>query len=790
MSRTSLASIGCLAFAFVAASARGADFAKDVAPIFRARCIECHGEKTTKSGLRLDDRAAAFQGGESGEPAIVPGHADQSRLYQLIAGLDPELRMPPKGSPLGESDVAAIRAWIDEGAVWPDAPAKHWAYVKPVRPAPPEPKRVAWAKGPIDRFVLARLEREGLAPSPEADPPTLIRRVWLDVLGLPPTPDEVDAFVADPAPDAYERMVDRAFESPHAGEHFAAAWLDLARYADTNGYEKDLIRTMWPWRDWVIRAFNSGMTFDRFTIEQLAGDLLDNPTKDQLIATGFHRNTMLNDEGGIDPEEFRTIAVVDRVNTTATTWLGTTMACAQCHDHKYDPITQREFYELYAFFDQTEDDGHRMDPLLELPTPEQEREIEKQLAALPAAAPATGDPAAPAASNAPAAPAAPAPPVGGRRQIPVGNAPAPGATAVAKEQPPTDRRATIIHALGMTFPRAMVMRERAEKRVTHVLLRGNFLTPGDVVLPGVPSVLPPFPEDLPKNRLGLARWITSPDNPLTARVVVNRAWAAFFGRGIVATPDDFGTRGEPPSHPELLDWLATEFLRVGFDLRAIEKQVLCSATYRQSSRATPALLEKDPDNRLLARGPRFRVGAETVRDVALAASGLLAPAIGGPSVFPPQPGGIWENSFTIHDTQDRWQESTGDDRHRRGLYTFWRRTAPYPVQMIFDAPTRDVCTVARSRTDTPLQALATLNDPAFVEAADALGKRMAETPGDDAAKIERGFRLCVARAPDAKERGRLLELLVSARTARGDEAAAFAVVANVLLNLDETLTKG
>ncbi len=751
-----------LAFLAPGARAGDVDFTRQVAPLFRARCIECHGPTTSKSGLRLDERDRAFAGGESGDPAIVPGHADQSRLYLLVAGLDPELRMPPKGSPLDESDVAAIKAWIDAGAAWPDQPAKHWAYVAPVRPARPAVSNAAWAKNDIDLFVLERLDREKLAPSPEADRATLIRRVWLDVLGLPPTLDDVDQFVADRAADAYERMVDRALASPRAGEHAAAAWLDLARYADTNGYEKDLIRNQWPWRDWVIRAFNANMPFDEFTIEQLAGDLLDNPTRDQVVATGFHRNTMLNDEGGIDPEEFRTIAVVDRVNTTATTWLGSTMMCAQCHDHKYDPFTQREFYSLYAFFDQTEDDGHLPDPAVEFPNAEQAA----QLAALRAAPPAS-------------APVDPVP-AGGPIKLNVRRP----ADAVGVD------RTALLKALGESVPRSMVMRDRKEPRVTHVLLRGNFLTPGDVVHPDVPAVLPPMPSDLPRNRLGLARWIVSPENPLTARVVVNRAWASFFGRGIVATLDDFGTRGEPPTHPELLDWLATELLRSRWDLRALEREILLSAAYRQSSRVTPELLERDPENRLLARGPRFRVTAECVRDVALAASGLLSDKIGGPSVFPPQPPGIWEGSFTTHDTQDRWKESEGDDRHRRGLYTFWRRTAPYPTTMIFDAPTRDVCTVNRSRTDTPLQALATLNDPVYVEAAEALARRMIAAAGDDAARIERGFRWCVARAPDATERDRLLALLARSRAGAKDDVAAYTVVANVLLNLDETLTKG
>jgi hypothetical protein len=706
----------------------------------------------------------------------------------------------------------------------------HWAYVKPVRPELPTVKNSRWARNPIDAFVLARLEKEKLKPSPEADRVTLIRRVSLDLTGLPPTLAEVDAFVADKSKDAYEKLVDRLLASPHYGEKWARMWLDLARYADTHGYEKDPKRSMWPYRDWVINAFNQNMPFDEFTIEQIAGDMLPNATEEQKVASGFHRNTMYNTEGGVDKEESRVETIVDRVNTTATVWLGSTLACAQCHTHKYDPFTITEYYRMFAFLNNADE------PQMEIVTPalkaKQEKlqeeithleaELKKQTPELDAAQKEWE-------------------PKFTRTLIENSTAEASNAPPVIRKviaKPQAERSETDIVALSDYFrsispalkpvrdqlaeaqkrqkelkvqtPTTLVMVERKEPRETHVLARGNFLNPGDKVTPGVPAFLPPLPAGEPDNRLTLAHWLVSPDNPLTARVTMNRFWGQYFGHGLVETVEDFGTQGERPTHPELLDWLATEFVQQNWDMKAMHKLIVMSATYRQSSRTTPEMVERDPNNRLFERGPRFRVPAETVRDIALEASGLLSPKIGGPSVFPYQPDGIWTQLYS----SDKWEISKGEDKYRRGLYTFWRRTSPYPAFMSFDAPSRELICTRRPRSNTPLQALTTLNDPAYVEASEALARRMmTEAKGGDADRAAYGFRLCVARVPKKNEVKRLLELYQTeltrykqdgkaaeqlSTTELGkpkekidlDELAAWTVVANVLLNLDETITKG
>jgi hypothetical protein len=619
----------------------------------------------------------------------------------------------------------------------------HWAYVKPVRPALPKVNHSRWPRNPIDAFILARLEKEKLKPSPEADRVTLIRRLSLDLTGLPPTIAEVDAFAADRSKDAYEKLADRLLASPHFGERWARLWLDLARYADSHGYEKDPPRSIWPYRDWVINAFNRNLPFDQFTVEQIAGDMLPDATLDQKIASGFNRNTMINTEGGVDAEQSRVETIVDRVNTTATVWLGSTLACAQCHSHKYDPFTLNEYYQFFAFFNNADE------PQLDVPSAAQ-RARQK---------PSSGD-------------------------------------AAGQE-------------IKKDIPTTLVMQERAEPRETHVLTRGNFLAPAEKVSPGVPAILPPLPKGQAANRLTLARWLVSPDNPLTARVTVNRFWEQIFGRGLVETVEDFGTQGQRPTHPELLDWLATEFIRQNWDMKAMLRLIVTSATYRQSSRSTPALLERDPCNRLYAHGPRFRVAAEEVRDIALQASGLLSPKIGGPSVFPYQPDGIWTQLYS----SDQWVTSTGEDKYRRGLYTFWRRTSTYPAFISFDAPSRELICPRRQRSNTPLQALTTLNDPSFVEAAQALARRvMRESKGNARADAAYAFRLCVARSPRPEESKRLVALYEqelaqfkqdppAAQKMAGDlgqppdgvsleRLAAWTVVANVLLNLDETITKG
>jgi hypothetical protein len=756
-----------------ALAAEPVSFAREIQPVLKASCYQCHGPERQEAGLRLDSRAALLKGGASG-PAVVPGREAESRLVRRLLGQGGGARMPLGFAPLPKATIDRIRAWIDQGALWPDATdaRKHWAWIAPVRPALPTVRDIRWARNPIDRFVLARLEREGLKPSPPAERGTLIRRVTLDLIGLPPTPREVDAFVADPSPNAYEKVVDRLLASPHYGERWARPWLDLARYADTNGYEKDNPRSIWPYRDWIIHALNQDMPYDRFTIEQLAGDLLPNATRDQKIATGFHRNTMLNQEGGVDEEEQRWLTLIDRVGTTGTVWLGTTLACAQCHDHKYDPFKQKEFYRLLAFFDHTEE------PALELPSPEQEprrKAVQAEIDTLETKA----------------------------KQTPGDKSAAEHLAALKKQ------------LAGLNIPATLVMAEKPESvpAVTYTRVKGEFLHKGVRVTTGVPAILNPFRRTWPQNRLGLAYWLVDPANPLTARVAVNRAWEQLFGRGIVETSENFGTQGAPPTHPELLDWLAVTFRErpspahpesCGWSLKKLHRLIVTSATYRQSSRSIPALRERDPENRLLARGPRFRMEAEMLRDTALAIGGLLSPKIGGPSVYPLQPDGIWDVPYS----GEKWVTSTGEDRYRRGLYTFWRRSAPYPEFVTFDATSREFCTVRRSRTDTPLQALTTLNDPAFFDTARGLARRMRTEAGSNpAVKAAYGFRLCVARHPTPSETARLVALYRQERAryasdpkaasamAGGPEGAdifdraAWTVVANVLLNLDETLTK-
>ncbi len=651
------------------------DFQSQVQPILR-KCIACHGpdEHSRQANLRLDTRDGA-RGANGGYAGIVPGNSAASRVVARITHSSNP--MPPVGERLSSTEVDLIKKWIDAGAPY----QQHWSFSKPERPAPPATKDSSWPRNPIDNFVLARLEQESLKPSREADRYALIRRLALDLTGLPPAPEEVEAFVKDESPEAYNKLVDQYFNSPRFGERWARVWLDLARYADSQGYEKDMLRTIWPYRDWVIRAFNDNMPFDRFTILQLAGDLLPVPTQDQLVATGFHRNTMTNSEAGTDDEEFRDVAVKDRVATTGQVWMGLTAGCAQCHTHKYDPITQKEFYQLYAFFNQTAD-ADRFDdsPRLDL-----------------------GD------------------------EV---------STLIFRELAPEKQRVTRIHE------------------------RGSFLNPGAEVEPGVPAAFHPLPESAPKNRLGLAKWLVSNDNPLTARVMVNRLWAQLFGVGIVETEEDFGTQGSPPSHPQLLDWMATEFMALDWDVKGILKTMVLSATYRQTSEVTPDLLKKDPFNRLLARGPRFRLAAEAVRDQALALSGLLSSKMFGPSVMPWQPPGLWANVYS----DARWATSDGEDRYRRSLYTTWRRTSPYPSAMTFDAPSGEICTLRRIRTNTPLQALVTLNDPVLMEAAQHLALRVLSekdlTAKERAARI---LQLALVRPPQPEEVDRILQLHMDAR---------------------------
>jgi hypothetical protein len=999
------------------------DFNRDIRPIFEKSCYACHSLKQALGGLRLDDKRLAIKGGISGV-VIIPGKAQESRLLHRLLGMNNEARMPMGGAPLPQGQINLIRRWINEGATWEEAATNsalstqhsalptHWAYVKHSRPSVPEVKTGGWVRNPIDNFILARLEKEGMKPSQTATKETLIRRLYLDITGLPPTLAEVDDFVNDTRADAYEKVVDRLLASEQYGERQARHWLDLARYADTNGYEKDNRRVMWKYRDWLIRAFNEDKPFDQFTIEQIAGDMLPNATLDQKIATGFHRNTLLNQEGGVDPEEARFEVLIDRVSTTATVWLGATLACAQCHNHKYDPFTQKDFYRFMAFFNNNEYhlEGNPLErwsiePKLYLPTPEQEakrQEIEGEIAnvetklksstpeietrqseweqtiveaeknwttldpnsfsssagtklsklpdqsilasapfssqdeytitaktnlsnitairleALPDSSLPRGGPgcdpygsfairsivvqASPVSESTKREPVTFSDAKGddgnGKallslnsngwlidqtneatrtpRQVvliaekPFGNAEGTLLEIKIKQQHPFNKMSlgkfrlsvtnsatptTIVNVHGRLRPLLAIARDQRSVELKKQLadyylaitplleadrkrlndlktslgklnittaevmgekptferpsialrIKGSFTNRGEMVFADVPASLHPLPTDQMPNRLGLARWLVSRDNPLVARVTVNRFWEQIFGRGLVETSEDFGTQGERPSHPELLDWLATEFMQ-NWSMKSLIRLVVTSATYRQSSSTTPELIERDPYNRLLARGPRFRLEAEMLRDVTLAVSGLLNRKVGGPSVFPYQPEGIWNGPYS----NDRWQASEGGDQFRRGIYTFIRRTAPYPSMVTFDAPSREFCTVRRVRTNTPLQSLTTLNDEAFFIAARTLATRMVnDAQGDDAARLIYGFRLCTSRKPGDEELKRLLALLEqqrskyagdskAARALLKDESlnasqaadrAAWTVVANVLLNLDETLTK-
>ncbi len=996
---------------------RDVDFARDIRPILEASCNQCHGADQSMNGLRLDTREAALKGGQSG-PAILPGDGSSSLLYRKIVGDAPGSPMPLTGT-LPRDQVEMIRTWLDQGAPWTEAidgtgdgVKKHWAYVNPVRPSLPKVKDMSRVRNAIDRFVLERLEREGLEPSPEASRETLIRRVTLDLIGLPPTPEEVDAFVEDRRPLAYERLVDRLLASPRYGERWARPWLDLARYADTNGYIHDRRRNMWLYRDWVIKAISSDMPFDQFTIEQIAGDLLTDATPEQKIATGFHRNTMINTEGGTDPEEYRVAAILDRVETTGTVWLGSTIACAQCHDHKYDPITQEEYFGMYAFFNNTMEENnpktkvrpqnasitlppadylssHRSEiereivelkAALKRSTPELEAartQWETQTAtemvswsdldpvtyfslggaeltlqgdgALLASGPKPGretfvvvtethvegitairletltdpslphggssrssdgefiltefevvaEPLAASGSSSPVAfsgAAAEIDPVtmGIRRALdgdpttgwsnsgtkqenrverqaiflsesPLGfsggtrftirlrhEGEKPGKTigrfrfSVTRDQDParnvklptraervlavppvrrtevqrrilndyyrgfapllTPKRQRLSELLAfwkqLTSPNSLVMKELEKPRTTHLFVKGSFLDPGKEVHPGVPSVLHALPEsDTPPNRLTLARWLVSPENPLVGRVTMNRLWADHFGRPLVTTPENLGTQGDRPTHPELLDWLATEFVDQNWSMKTMHRLMVTSATYRQDSRMGEVLREKDPSNQFYARGPRFRMDAEMIRDSALSTAGLLSLRPYGPSVFPPQPKGLWDNLYVA----DTWITGRGDDRYRRGLYTFLKRIRPYPFYANFDAPSRESTCVARSRSNTPLQALNLMNDQTFLEAARGLAHRMiSETGPETADRISHGFRLSVGRRPSPGElqdltalyRLQMQNLSGSApdagkarEKAETGDFMAWTSVAQVLLNLDETISR-
>jgi hypothetical protein len=800
------------------------DFNREIRPLLSSKCFQCHGpdEKARKSKLRLDLHEFATKPAKSGEIPIVPGKPDQSELVKRISThAEDDVMPPPKNSaPLTPKQVATLRAWIEQGAEY----AVHWAYLKPVRSEPPAVKEITWPINEIDRFVLNKLEQDGLHPSPAADRYALIRRLSIDLTGLPPTMQEADDFAHDASPDAYEKLVDRLLAKPAYGERWAQVWLDLARYADSQGFANDPDRTIWRWRDWLIQSFNQNKPFDQFTIEMLAGDLLPNATQNQLIATGFHRNTLTNTEGGTQPEEFRSAAIVDRVNTTMQTWTGTTIGCAQCHDHKYDPIRQKEFYQLYAIFNNTEDHNTADDaPTLDVPRVGQEKlaeELRPQVAEAKRkldeenkkldAGRAEWEKSVTRESLPKEIAGILAKPAKDRKK----GEPEKLANYYRDQASPdwkkidADYRALDqkYKALTVTTP---ILRE-GKPRETFIHLRGNYLAKGDKVEPGLPAIFPPPPAGEPMNRLTLARWLVSPENPLTARVAANRLWEELFGIGIVETSEDFGTQGEPPSHPQLLDWLASEYVRSGWDTKHLLKIIVMSATYRQSSGVSESLAQRDPYNRLLARGPRVRLSAEEIRDQALAASGLLSTKMFGPPCQPPKPNFGLSAAFGA--TTD-WKADTGEERYRRGLYVRVRRNAPYPSMTTFDAPDRTYCNVRRMRTNTPLQALVTLNDPCFVEAAQALARRVAKEGGSDvASRVAFAFRACLTRPPTAGEASRLVQLYQETRAkyegspqeaeamatkplgaapkdADVRDLAAWTVVANVVLNLDESLAK-
>ncbi|MGE3316074.1 MAG: DUF1549 domain-containing protein [Planctomycetaceae bacterium] len=770
------------------------EFATQIQPIFAKRCAGCHGPEKQESDLRLDLGSAAKKGGAGGA-VIVVGKSGESSLLHRITSTEKEEMMPPEGERLSKAEIELIRNWIDQGAGWPDqvdpkaaleAARAHWSFQPPVRKSPPQVKNNDWVQSPIDAFVLETLEQKNFAPSSEAERRTLIRRLSLDLLGLTPSPEEIAEFENDPAPDAYEKLVDRLLDNPHFGERWGRHWLDLARYADSDGYEKDNFRPhAWRYRDWVIGAINADLPFDQFTTEQIAGDLLPNRTAEQLVATGLHRQTLINTEGGVDQEEFRIKAVVDRVNTTGTVWLGLSVGCAECHSHKYDPISQTEFYQLFAFYNNADEADYNY--------PASGPEAEKFQAAL------------------------------AKHQESVAKIKADIAQAEKEGADPSGKIKQLINSL-MRLERdapksptgaAMIFTERDKPRKTNVLLRGDFQRPGAEVQPASLNVLHAFskPSDRQPNRLDLAKWLVDESNPLTARVFVNRTWMHLFGRGLVATPDDFGKMGEKPSHPALLDWLATEFHRLGGSRKQLIRTIVNSSTYRQSSQPRPDLESVDPYNTLLARQTRFRVEAEIVRDLCLESGGLLAEQLGGKSIRPPLPPSVAEVSYA---SSIKWTVSEGTDRHRRGLYIAFQRTIPYPSLMAFDCPDGVVTSVSRSRSNTPLQALTILNDPVFFECAQAMGKRLLEARAEnDAERLDLAGRIALSRSWNENERLRLLDLLeqqrasfkLDPRAAREhagsalvpidqlteDEAAvetaSWISVASALMNLDEFLTR-
>ena len=821
------------------------DFNRDIRPILSDNCYPCHGPdaKARKADLRLDTRDGAFRV-KDGKRVLNSGHSAQSELHRRLVATDPDDLMPPAKSnrKLSPAQIELVRRWIDEGAQW----SQHWAFVAPGRPAVPRVQNPEWPRNPIDHFILAELEKNALAPAPAAARETLLRRVTLDLTGLPPTLAELDAFLADTSADAYEKVVNRLLASPRYGERMVWDWLDAARYADSNGYQGDQERTMWPWRDWAVRALNENLPFDQFTLWQVAGDLLPNATLEQKLATGFNRNHMINGEGGRIAEENRIEYLFDQTETLGTVWLGATLNCTRCHDHKFDPLTMRDYFGLLAFFNNTPVNGGggsgQTAPVIEVGSPEQSEKLEaarKEVTALAAKISEREKELFPRAAGKSAADSETAAKLAANilkdlKQAPASRTPdglrdlaaAWKAKDAAYSELVTQLRAAMERrdAANKGFPRVMVMEEMAKPRDTFMLIRGDYTKLGEKVSLAVPASLPPLPKTAPPNRLGLAQWLISPEHPLTARVTVNRYWATFFGTGLVKTLEDFGVQGEKPSHPELLDWLAVEFMNPSktaaaktgdttaaaptpWNVKRLHKLIVLSATYRQSARVTPALLERDPENRLLARAPRHRLPSWMLRDQALAASGLLTEKIGGPPVKPYQPAGIWEEATFGN---KKYVQDHGDALYRRSLYIFWRRIVG--PTMFFDVSNRQNCTVKTPRTNTPLHALATLNDVTFVEAARALAERVLVASDSPETRVVTAFRLATSRQPSAVEVQilaarlgtliqqyaadppaalKLLALGESKRNATLDpvEHAAYTGLCSLILNLDEAISK-
>ncbi|HEV8290849.1 MAG TPA: PSD1 and planctomycete cytochrome C domain-containing protein [Tepidisphaeraceae bacterium] len=788
------------------------DFDRDIRPIFAQHCYECHGTDKAKGGLRLNDPKTALSELKSGNHAIVANNPAKSELLRRVKSADADEYMPPKGERLTPDQIEKLQQWIQDGAKW----EIHWAYRPITRPPLPTiANRKSQTANPIDLFILHELEKRNIAPSPPADPYTLIKRLYYDLLGLPPSLDEADRFAADPSDRAYQDLIDRLLANEHFGERWGRHWLDKARYADSDGYEKDSERfDAWKYRDWVIDAFNRDLPFDQFTIQQLAGDLLPNASENDKLATAFHRQTLTNKEGGVDQEQFRVEAVFDRVETTSAVWLGLTVGCARCHNHKYDAITQREYYQLFAFFNNADETQIKL-PTSPTAMAKYEKEMQSyrpKLAALQSQI-----------ANLKSQIDMTMPTWFVDLQQAIDDIPT---RRISRNESSLDRAQKFFEltdarfialqkdlaSLQSTAPKAPVMLVRVlaqrnkSLRPTHLMIRGDFLRPDEAVTPATLSVLHPFNSQSP-TRLDLAKWLIDDSNPLTSRVFVNDLWLHLFGQALVRTPNDFGVRGEKPTHPELLDYLATEFRRLGYSRKALIKQILLSSTYRQSSRPRIDLLDIDPENRLLARQNRFRVEGEIVSDLALGTSGLLSTKIGGPSVFPPLPPDVAALSYAGN---FKWTTSKGEDRYRRAMYTFFKRTAPHPNLTTFDCPDSNATTISRTTSDTPLQALVTLNNEIFAEAAQSLSRRILTSPFDtDQTKLQFAFRLCCIRPADSQEISTLTNLLTRARawykghptdaqSAIGKSAApniapaeqaAWINISRVLLNLDEFLTR-